>query len=67
MAEWYTRTFEGRVERSVRVQVPPTTIKKGITYVIPFLIYLSGGGFNTFIAGSADLRTDGANVMSKSG
>ena len=67
MAEWYTRTFEGRVERSVRVQVPPTTIKKGITYVIPFLIYLSGGSFNTFIAGSADLRTDGANVMSKSG
>ena len=55
MAEWYTRTFEGRVERSVRVQVPPTTIKKGITYVIPFLIYLSGGGFNTFIAGSADI------------
>ncbi len=44
-----------------------TTIKKGITYVILFLIYLSGGGFNTFIAGSADLRTDGANVMSKSG
>ena len=28
VAEWYTRTFEGRVERSVRVQVPPTTDKK---------------------------------------
>lgn len=25
MAEWYTRTFEGRVEKSVRVQVPSST------------------------------------------
>ena len=54
----YTRTFEGRVEKSLGVQVPPSTIKKGITYVIPFLIYLSGEGFNTFIDGSADFRTD---------
>ena len=38
--------------------VPLSTIKKGITYVIPFLIYLSGEGFNTFIEGSADFRTD---------
>ena len=22
---WYTRTFEGRVEQSLRVQVPPST------------------------------------------
>ena len=59
MAEWYTRTFEGRVERSVRVQVPPTTFKKRVTFVTLFLICLNGEGFNPFIAGSADLRTDG--------
>ena len=35
MAEWYTRTFEGRVERSVRVQVPPTTFfNKYMKYLI---------------------------------
>ena len=33
----------------VRVQVPPSTIKKGITFVIPFLICLIGEGFNPFL------------------
>ena len=58
MAEWYTRTFEGRVERSVRVQVPPTTIKKRVTKVTLFLICLNGEGFNPFIAGSADFTKE---------
>ena len=52
MSMWrnrYTRTFEGRVEKSLRVQVPPSTIKKGITLVIPFLICLIGEGFNQFL------------------
>ena len=46
----------------VRVQVPPTTIKKGITCVIPFLICLKGEGFNPQIAGSADFVRHAAGV-----
>ena len=53
MAEWYTRTFEGRVERSVRVQVPPTTIKKRVTFVALFLICMNGDGFNPSLTGSS--------------
>ena len=34
---WYTRTFEGRVERSLRVQVPPST-KKGQAKACPFFV-----------------------------
>lgn len=41
------------MEKSLRVQVPPTTIKKGITFVIPFLMHLRGEGFNLLFAGSA--------------
>ena len=63
MAEWYTRTFEGRVERSVRVQVPPTTIKKRITNVILFLICSSGEGFNPYITGSSGFA-DGRHEVS---
>ena len=37
----YTRTFEGRVEKSLRVQVPPSTIKKRITNVILFLMRIN--------------------------
>ena len=62
MSMWrnrYTRTFEGRVEKSLGVQVPPSTIKKRVTFVTLFLICWNGEGFNPFIAGSADLRTNG--------
>ena len=57
MSTWrnrYTRTFEGRVGKPVRVQVPPSTIKKRVTFVTLFLICLIGEGFNPQIAGSAD-------------
>ena len=60
----YTRTFEGRVEKSLGVQVPPSTIKKRVTKVTLFLICLNGEGFNRSIAGSADLRTDDTNEVS---
>ena len=59
MSTWrnrYTRTFEGRVGKPVRVQVPPSTIKKRVvppstikkrvTFVTLFLICLIGEGFN---------------------
>ena len=53
MSTWrnrYTRTFEGRVGKPVRVQVPPSTIKKGDNNcVIPFLICLIGEDFNQFL------------------
>ncbi len=58
MAEWYTRTFEGRVERSVRVQVPPTTFKKRATFVALFLICVNGEDLNPSIAGSADFTKE---------
>ena len=68
MSTWrnrYTRTFEGRVGKPVRVQVPPSTIKKRVTFVTLFLICLNGEDFNPFLLGSADLRTDGVNEVKR--
>ena len=66
MSTWrnrYTRTFEGRVGKPVRVQVPPSTIKKRITIVILFLICSSGEGFNPYIAVSSGFA-DGRHEVS---
>ena len=66
MSTWrnrYTRTFEGRVGKPVRVQVPPSTIKKRITIVILFLICSSGEDFNPYIEGSSGFA-DGRHEVS---
>ena len=59
----YTRTFEGRVERSLRVQVPPSTIKKS-----PLGLFFIGdkrmqNPNAKHFPGSADLRTDGVKQV----